>query len=97
MAIWQAKLNTFWEMVVTQVISGLSGAVSETLVQITVSKSTWLSGKLKVNARKVVDMFFIHQRGTMNGIYLMMVAIGVCSRSFIADIPADFGRRSSPL
>ena len=38
MAIWQAKLYTFGEMVATQVISGLSGAVSETLVQITVNE-----------------------------------------------------------
>jgi hypothetical protein len=38
MAIWQAKLNTFGEMVATQVISGLSGAVSETLVQMTVNE-----------------------------------------------------------
>lgn len=37
MAVWQAKLNTFGEMLATQVISGLSGAVSETLVQMTVS------------------------------------------------------------
>lgn len=36
-SIWQAKLNTYGEMVATQVISGLSGAVSETLVQMTVS------------------------------------------------------------
>ncbi|KAH8657495.1 major facilitator superfamily domain-containing protein [Tricladium varicosporioides] len=59
MSVWQAKLNSYGEMVATQVISGLSGAVSETLVQMT-----------------VMDMFFIHQRGTMNGIYLVMVAIG---------------------
>jgi MFS family permease len=37
MAVWQAKLNTFGEMLATQVISGLSGVVSETLVQMTVS------------------------------------------------------------
>ncbi|RDL36768.1 uncharacterized protein BP5553_06120 [Venustampulla echinocandica] len=59
MSIWQAKLNSFGEMVATQVISGLSGAVSETLVQMTVT-----------------DMFFVHQRGTMNGLYLLMVTIG---------------------
>jgi MFS family permease len=39
MAVWQAKLNTFGEMLATQVISGLSGAVSETLVQMTVSST----------------------------------------------------------
>jgi len=45
MAVWQSKLNTSGEMLATQVISGLSGAVSETLVQITVSATSW---KLKV-------------------------------------------------
>ncbi|KAF4627691.1 hypothetical protein G7Y89_g10461 [Cudoniella acicularis] len=59
MSIWQAALHSYGEMVATQLISGLSGAVSETLVQLT-----------------VIDMFFVHQRATMNGIYLMMVAIG---------------------
>ncbi|CAG8974138.1 hypothetical protein HYALB_00002775 [Hymenoscyphus albidus] len=65
MSIWQATLQSFGEMAATQVISGLSGAVSETLVQMT-----------------VIDMFFVHDRGTMNGVYLLMVAIG----SFLAPV-----------
>jgi MFS family permease len=36
MAIWQAKFHTFGELLATQVISGIAGAVSETLVQMTV-------------------------------------------------------------
>jgi MFS family permease len=36
-AIWQAKLSTYGSMLAAQLVSGLSGAVSETLVQITVS------------------------------------------------------------
>jgi len=60
MAIWQAKLNTFWEMVVTSVISGFSGAVSETLVQITVSKSAlgfWKHCKLTQSRLRVCILF----------------------------------------
>jgi hypothetical protein len=30
---------------------------------------------------QVMDMFFVHQRGTMNGVYLIMVAIGVWTHS----------------
>jgi MFS family permease len=36
-SVWQATLHSYGEMAATQVISGLSGAVSETLVQMTVS------------------------------------------------------------
>lgn len=69
MAIWQASLHTYGEMLATQVISGLSGAVSETLVQMTVA-----------------DVFFIHQRGTMNGVYLMMVSTG----TFLAPVASGY-------
>jgi MFS family permease len=69
MAIWQASLHTYGEMLATQVISGLSGAVSETLVQMTVA-----------------DVFFVHQRGTMNGIYLLMVSTG----TFLAPVASGY-------
>lgn len=69
MAIWQAALHTYGEMLATQVISGLSGAVSETLVQMTVA-----------------DVFFVHQRGTMNGVYLLMVTAG----TFLAPVASGY-------
>lgn len=37
-AIWQGAMTTYGSMVATQVISGLAGAVSETLVQISVRR-----------------------------------------------------------
>ncbi|RDW57100.1 hypothetical protein BP6252_13846 [Coleophoma cylindrospora] len=69
MSIWQAKMKTYGEMVASQLIMGLSTAVSETLVQMTVT-----------------DMFFVHERATMNGIYLLMVSIG----SFLAPVAAGY-------
>lgn len=36
MAIWQAKLNSYSEMLAAQVIFGMSTSISETLVQLTV-------------------------------------------------------------
>ncbi|OCK77932.1 MFS general substrate transporter [Lepidopterella palustris CBS 459.81] len=68
-AIWQAKFNTTAELILINVLNGLAGATSETMVQITVA-----------------DLFFVHQRGTMNGIYLMMVSAG----TFLAPVAAGY-------
>ena len=83
MTVWSAKLNSFGEMMAVQVISGLSAAVSETLVQMTVRWMPWcpLSRPcdLLTDKAKVADVFFVHQRGTMNGIYLILTNTGVSS------------------
>ncbi|KAJ3549942.1 hypothetical protein NM208_g245 [Fusarium decemcellulare] len=57
---WQAKMQTIGDMIGTNLVAGVAGAVNEALFQVTVS-----------------DLFFVHQRGTMNGVYLIMVMIGV--------------------
>ncbi|KAF7557780.1 hypothetical protein G7Z17_g443 [Cylindrodendrum hubeiense] len=58
-AVWQAKMQTVGDIIGTNAVMGLAGAVNEALFQVTVS-----------------DLFFVHQRGTMNGVYLIMVMIG---------------------
>ncbi|ORY60290.1 major facilitator superfamily transporter [Pseudomassariella vexata] len=67
--IWQAKVNTGPELITVNVVSGAAGAISESIVQITVA-----------------DLFFVHERATMNGVYLMMVNMG----SFLAPVAAGY-------
>ncbi|KAJ9497316.1 hypothetical protein H2202_007120 [Exophiala xenobiotica] len=58
-AIWQAEMHTVGDMIGSNAVSGLAGAVNEAIFQVTVA-----------------DLFFVHQRGTMNGVYLCLVIIG---------------------
>ncbi|KAH6995224.1 major facilitator superfamily domain-containing protein [Ilyonectria destructans] len=58
-AVWQARMQTVGDMIGTNAVMGLAGAVNEALFQVTVS-----------------DLYFVHQRGTMNGLYLVTVMIG---------------------
>ncbi|KAF4539041.1 MFS transporter [Lasiodiplodia theobromae] len=66
-AIWQAKMQTVTDLILANVLSGIGGAVSEAIVQMTIS-----------------DLFFVHQRATMNGLYILMVAAG----TFLAPVAA---------
>ncbi|KAL4894705.1 major facilitator superfamily domain-containing protein [Aspergillus ambiguus] len=68
-SIWQAKVMSAWELIVSNVVTGIAGAVSEVMVQMTVN-----------------DLFFVHQRGRANGIYLVMVSMG----AYVALVPAGF-------
>ncbi|GME31400.1 MFS transporter [Neofusicoccum parvum] len=68
---WTASMKSTGEYFVTQFLSGIAGAVNETLYQVTVS-----------------DLFFIHQRGSMNGIYLVCVTVGV--RNYLAPVAAGY-------
>jgi hypothetical protein len=31
---------------------------------------------------QIADLFFVHHRGSMNGLYMIMMMIGVCDKSF---------------
>ncbi|KAH8724962.1 major facilitator superfamily domain-containing protein [Phaeosphaeriaceae sp. PMI808] len=57
--IWQAETHTSSDLIGSNIISGLSGAISETIVQITIA-----------------DIFFVHQHGTVTGVYLMCTSVG---------------------
>jgi len=37
---WSAKMNTYGELIVTNIVTGLAGAINETAVQMTVSNTT---------------------------------------------------------
>lgn len=60
MAIWLAKAETYLDLMLSNLICGFTGSVSEVLVQLTVE-----------------DMFFVHQRGLANSIYLLASNAGV--------------------
>lgn len=59
MMVWTARMESVTELYITNFLTGLGGAVNESLVGMTIA-----------------DLFFVHQRGTMNGIYLVMVMCG---------------------
>lgn len=58
-AIWSARIENLGDLMATNVLMGLSGAVNETLFQMTVP-----------------DLFFVHQRGTLNGLLLVFGTVG---------------------
>lgn len=67
--VWLAKTNTASDLLGASILSGLGGAISETVVQIT-----------------IVDVFFVHQHGTMNGWYLA----ATCAGAFLGPAAAGF-------
>lgn len=75
-AVWQANQRTVGDMIGANAISGLAGAVNEAIFQVTVCHNyrVWL--KLMLILSQVSDLFFVHQRGTMNGVYLVLVMFG---------------------
>ncbi|EKG10849.1 Major facilitator superfamily [Macrophomina phaseolina MS6] len=70
-AIWQANMETTTDLILSNVFSGVGGAVSEAIVQMTIS-----------------DLFFVHQRATMNGLYILMVTTGTFLAPVVAGISA---------
>lgn len=68
-SIWGAKLTSVGEYIAVNITMGLGGAISETLVQITIA-----------------DLFFVHQYGTMNGLFLFAQATG----SFLGPVAAGY-------
>ncbi|KAL2856466.1 major facilitator superfamily domain-containing protein [Aspergillus pseudoustus] len=67
-AIWQAKMNTTWELLVINVVNGLAGAVSEALVQMTIVDLFFVHQRASANA------FYNFMVNT--GAYLALVAAG---------------------
>ncbi|EXL39666.1 hypothetical protein FOCG_17721 [Fusarium oxysporum f. sp. radicis-lycopersici 26381] len=58
-AWWSGRMETVWEMYITNFLSGLAGSINETISQITIA-----------------DLFFVHQRGTANGLYVIACMFG---------------------
>ncbi|KAK2035601.1 MFS general substrate transporter [Colletotrichum zoysiae] len=66
-AWWTASMHTNTELIITNIITGLAGAINETAVQMTIA-----------------DLFFVHQRGSANGLYFIAVMTG----SFLTPLAA---------
>ena len=71
--IWQARMQNITDLYGSNIISGLGGAIAETLCQMTIA-----------------DIFFLHQRGRANGLYIVMVNIG----AFLAPVAAGYSAAS---
>lgn len=72
-AIWQAKMQTPGDLWGSNMLSGIAGAISETIAQMTIA-----------------DLFFVHQRGSANGFYIVMVNVG----AFLAPVAAGYSADS---
>ncbi|KAI9375929.1 major facilitator superfamily domain-containing protein [Aspergillus egyptiacus] len=70
-AIWQAKLNTTWEVLATSAISGLAGAVSEALVQMTIVDLFFVHQRASANA--------VYHLVVNVGAHVAPVAAGYCA------------------
>ncbi|KAH7116561.1 major facilitator superfamily transporter [Dactylonectria estremocensis] len=68
-SIWSAKVQTAGDMIGANIVAGIGGAISETIVQVTIG-----------------DLFFVHQRATMNGIFLLMQSSG----AFLGPVAAGY-------
>lgn len=75
-AAWMGCLQTTADVLGSNFMSGIAGAVNEALFNVTVRTLIQLLG-YELMSRKICDLFFVHQRGTMTGIYLMVVILGV--------------------
>lgn len=75
------------EVFITALITGLAGAINETAVQMTVRFPQLYSYRRRIGPLtnpQIADIFFIHQRGSANGLYF----IAVMSGSFITPLAA---------
>ncbi|CCT73115.1 related to HOL1-Putative substrate-H+ antiporter-unknown biological function [Fusarium fujikuroi IMI 58289] len=76
MAIWSARMKTLTELYISQLIFGLASATNESIVEMT-DHTDW---------RQIADLYFVHQRGSANGLYMVMVMIG----SFLSPVIAGY-------
>lgn len=77
-SFWMTKMNSLTELYVTNLLQGLAGATNESIAEITVSYIFGPIIRCPANVAQIVDLFFLHHRGSMNGLYLTCVMIGVC-------------------
>ena len=68
-ATWMGCMKTTADVLGSNFLSGIAGAVNEALFNMT-----------------ICDLFFVHQRGTMTGIYLMVVILG----TYLAPVAAGY-------
>lgn len=71
MSVWSSRMDTLWELYVTNLIMGLAGATNEALI-----------------ASTIADLFFVHERATMNGLYMLAVLAGNFLSPMLAGVHA---------
>lgn len=79
-SFWLSKVNTLTELYIANLLQGLAGATNESIAEITVSAVFGPIVRFLANVVQIADLFFVHHRGTMNGLYMACVMIGVCVR-----------------
>ncbi|KAJ5498090.1 Major facilitator superfamily domain general substrate transporter [Penicillium expansum] len=95
-SFWSSKMNSLTELYVTNLLQGLAGATNESIAEITVSYIFGPIIRCAANVAQVVDLFFLHHRGSMNGLYLTCVMIGSFLTPMAAGAQAtEHGWRSS--
>lgn len=91
-AWWSSRMNTAAEVYITNLILGLAGSSNETIAEMTVrvyAELEWLCPKLTKIVAQIADMFFVHQRGLANGLYIIAVMLGNTLIPTIAGVQAE--------
>jgi MFS family permease len=86
-AVWQACLNDLANIIGSQVVSGLFGAIAEALCYMTVwefdSLPIWPH---RLTTKQIGDIFFVHQRGKATAITGFFTNVGVSPSSPVGRI-----------
>lgn len=73
--IWSAKMQTTADLILTNLFNCLLGALAEVIVQMTVAgRYPWLPYSAITDQE--TDVFFVHERGLMNNLYIWCMTIG---------------------
>lgn len=76
-SFWTSRLHSLAELYICNLLQGFAGATNEAIVEITVREPRLsMIGRL-MTIGQIADLFFVHHRGRMNGLYMIMVMVGV--------------------
>lgn len=78
--VWFAKMRTYGDLIGANILCGLGSVVNEALFQMTVCGIVCHGCRLVLltDDHQICDLFYVHQRGTITGIFLFMTTVGVC-------------------
>ena len=98
---WSAFMTDRVSLYLSNMLFGLAGATNETAIQMSVSNYHMRTTNLEASSDntsplQIRDMFFVHQRGTANGVYFASVLAGSFLTPMAAGVQAvATGWRSS--